>query len=170
MALGSTQPLTEMSTRDLSWGGKGGRCVGLTTLPPSCLKTWEPRHPGALSAFLGLYGTALPLLTLPCQGTPPMLHHLHIKVLLSSGGHASKAWEPSNKAMFFRISRSIEQKSMCILIETSVFWDVTLSGLVASYPHFGGTYCLHLQSIEMNFLFDLKMHLKSVISMPSCLL
>jgi hypothetical protein len=36
MALGSTQPLTEMRTRNLSWGGKGGRCVGLTTLPPSC--------------------------------------------------------------------------------------------------------------------------------------
>jgi hypothetical protein len=32
MALGSTQPLTEMSTN----GGKGGRCVGLTTLPTSC--------------------------------------------------------------------------------------------------------------------------------------
>ena len=37
MALGSTQPLAEMSTRSISWGGgKGGRCVRLTTLPPSC--------------------------------------------------------------------------------------------------------------------------------------
>ena len=27
--------LTEMSTRSISWG-KGGRCVKLTTLPPSC--------------------------------------------------------------------------------------------------------------------------------------
>jgi hypothetical protein len=35
MALGSTHPLTEMSTRSISWG-KGGRCVRLTTLPPSC--------------------------------------------------------------------------------------------------------------------------------------
>ena len=35
MALGSTQPLTEMSTRSISWG-KSGRCVRLTTLPPSC--------------------------------------------------------------------------------------------------------------------------------------
>jgi hypothetical protein len=34
MTLGSTQPLTEMSTRCISWG-KGGRCVRLT-LPPSC--------------------------------------------------------------------------------------------------------------------------------------
>jgi hypothetical protein len=30
----STQPLTEMGTRNISWGAKGGRCVGLTTLPP----------------------------------------------------------------------------------------------------------------------------------------
>jgi len=35
MALGSTQPLTEMSTRSIS-RGKGCRCVRLTTLPPSC--------------------------------------------------------------------------------------------------------------------------------------
>jgi hypothetical protein len=35
MALGSTQPLTEMSTRNLPGGRKGGRRVGLTTLPPS---------------------------------------------------------------------------------------------------------------------------------------
>ena len=35
MALGSTQPLTEMSTKCFP-GGKGGRCVRLTTLPPSC--------------------------------------------------------------------------------------------------------------------------------------
>jgi hypothetical protein len=32
---GSTQLPTEMSTRNISWG-KGGQCVGLTTLPPSC--------------------------------------------------------------------------------------------------------------------------------------
>ena len=45
MALGSTQPLTEMSTRNISWG-KGGRCVGLTTLTPSCadcLAVCEPQ-------------------------------------------------------------------------------------------------------------------------------
>ena len=35
-ALGSTQPLTEMSTRRISWGVKCGRCVRLTTLLPSC--------------------------------------------------------------------------------------------------------------------------------------
>jgi len=33
--------------------GKGGRCVGLTTLPPSCadcLEIWEPQPPGILRA------------------------------------------------------------------------------------------------------------------------
>jgi hypothetical protein len=45
MALGSAQPLTKMNTRNISWG-KGGRCVGPTTLPPSCadyLKIWNPQ-------------------------------------------------------------------------------------------------------------------------------
>jgi len=32
MALGSTQSLTEMSTRNISWGSRGGRCARLTTL------------------------------------------------------------------------------------------------------------------------------------------
>ena len=38
-------------------GGKGGRCVGLTTLPPSCadcLEIWEPRPTGTLRACPGL--------------------------------------------------------------------------------------------------------------------
>jgi hypothetical protein len=51
------QPLTEMSTRSISWGGKDGRCVGLTTLPPSCadcLQIWEPEPPGTLRVCTGL--------------------------------------------------------------------------------------------------------------------
>jgi hypothetical protein len=64
MALGSTQPRTEMSTRTFFPGGKGGQCVRLTTLPPSCavvmlsgnLNFLEPRVPlqscnGAALAF-----------------------------------------------------------------------------------------------------------------------
>jgi hypothetical protein len=57
VALGSTQPLTEMSTRSISWGGKGGRYVGLTILPPSCancLQIWETQPPATLRACPGL--------------------------------------------------------------------------------------------------------------------
>jgi len=36
IALGSTQPLTELSTRCISWRYTGGRCVRLTFLPPFC--------------------------------------------------------------------------------------------------------------------------------------
>ena len=68
MALGSTQPLTEMITRCISWG-KGGRCVRLTTLPPSCavvmkcenLNFLEPSGP-----LEACNGTALPLLIYVC--------------------------------------------------------------------------------------------------------
>ena len=38
-------------------GVKGGRCVGLTTLPPSCahcLEIWEPQPSGTLKACPGL--------------------------------------------------------------------------------------------------------------------
>ena len=63
MALGSIQPLIQMSTRSVSWG-KGGRCVRLTTLPPSCavvtksgnLNFLEPSGP-----VQACNGTALPL-------------------------------------------------------------------------------------------------------------
>ena len=51
MALGLTQPLTEMNTRNISWG------VGLTTLPTSCadcLEIWEPQPPGTLTACSGM--------------------------------------------------------------------------------------------------------------------
>jgi hypothetical protein len=57
MALGLTQPLTEMSTRNISLGNKGVRCVGLTTLPPSCadcLEMWKPQPAGTLRACRGL--------------------------------------------------------------------------------------------------------------------
>jgi len=38
-------------------GGKVGRCVGLTTLPPSCancLEIWDPQTPGTLWACPGI--------------------------------------------------------------------------------------------------------------------
>jgi hypothetical protein len=51
MALGLIQPLTEMRTRNISCEVKGGWCVGLTTLPPSCadcLEIWGQPQPQGL--------------------------------------------------------------------------------------------------------------------------
>jgi hypothetical protein len=41
MALVSTQSLTEMITTNYFLGCKGGLCMGLTTLPPSCADCLE---------------------------------------------------------------------------------------------------------------------------------
>jgi hypothetical protein len=63
MVLGSTQPLTEMSSRCISWG-KGGRCVRLTTLPPSCTVVMKSGNFNFLEPSGPLHacnGTALPL-------------------------------------------------------------------------------------------------------------
>jgi len=62
MALGSTQPLTEVSTRCISWD-KGGRCVRLT-LPPSCavvMKSGNLNFPEPSGPLQACNGTALPL-------------------------------------------------------------------------------------------------------------
>jgi hypothetical protein len=60
MALGSTQPLVKMSTRNIP-GGKGGRYVRLTSprLSAECHEIWEPKPPGTLWATPTCYGTAL---------------------------------------------------------------------------------------------------------------
>ena len=64
-ALGSTRPLTEMSARNISWGGKGGRCVGLTTLPPSgadCHEIWKPVTPKAFTLLFHCFFRSLVLI------------------------------------------------------------------------------------------------------------
>ena len=52
MAQGSTQPLTEMSTRSISWGVKAAD--KLTTILCVCNEIWEPELPGTLKACPGL--------------------------------------------------------------------------------------------------------------------
>jgi len=49
--------------------GKGGRYVGLTTLPPSCAachEIWEPQPPGILRACPVLYRVVLPFIQSIC--------------------------------------------------------------------------------------------------------
>jgi hypothetical protein len=63
-----TQPLTEMSTRNLL-GVKGYRCVGPTTSPLSQMifyKIWEPRRLTTIWAFTDCYRGIFTFLPLPC--------------------------------------------------------------------------------------------------------
>jgi hypothetical protein len=86
MALGSTQPLTELSTRSIFWG-KCGRGVRLTILPPSCavvkkcgnLNFLEPCGP-----LQACNGTALLLPLYPRFTNPATLLPLTYNYNLSS--------------------------------------------------------------------------------------
>jgi hypothetical protein len=64
MALGSTQPLTEMSTRNLS-GGKGRPARDVDYFTAICelvvMKMWEARRLTTVWAFMACYKIALPL-------------------------------------------------------------------------------------------------------------
>ena len=58
MALGLAQPLTNEYQEYFGGGGKSGRCVGLTTMPPTCadgLEIWEPEPLGTLRPLIGLF-------------------------------------------------------------------------------------------------------------------
>ena len=73
MALGSTQPLTEMSTRCISWRGKGSGCVRLTTFPPSCAVVMK-------SGNLNFLEPSRPLQA--CNGTAFAFYHMsHVKIV-----------------------------------------------------------------------------------------
>jgi hypothetical protein len=92
MALGSTLPLAEMSTRNISWGGKSGQCVGLTTLSrscPDCLKMWERELPGTLRACPGLLQGLLNLISCLCVNMCVILLIYFIKMLQYYKQHPS---------------------------------------------------------------------------------
>jgi hypothetical protein len=71
MALGSTQSLTEMSTRNISLGGKSGRSVGLT-LPHARADCHEILEPQGLSRDCCI-----------CSRTKPQSTDTHTKLRLS---------------------------------------------------------------------------------------
>lgn len=85
MALGLTQPPTEMSTRS----SKGGRCVGLTTFLSSCAKclyslgAWTSYNPKGLS---GLVRGELYLYRRLCH-QPSFHSRLYLEIVFKICGH-----------------------------------------------------------------------------------
>ena len=93
-AMGSSQPLAEISTKDLPWrvwaAGDWGsqRCHFLV---PTVWKFWEPQPPGALGAYLGLYrdsftfssGYSVARVTAtfysPCPSCGRLFRHKHLQ-------------------------------------------------------------------------------------------
>jgi hypothetical protein len=96
MALGSTQPLTEMSTRNLP-GGVGGQRVSLTTLPPS-LSRLSRENVGASTSHnpMGLHGLL----------QRQLLHTINMASLRRSKAHLFSYHSLLNKniSIVFRLS------------------------------------------------------------------
>ena len=85
MALQSTQPLTN-EYQEYFLRGKGGQCVGPTTLPPSwadCHAVWERSSPGSHTACPGLYRDCFIFLsTIQALITPQTTHKSHCCTVL----------------------------------------------------------------------------------------
>ena len=130
MALGLTQPLTEMSTRN-KLGSKGGRCVGLTILPSSvaeCLEIWKPQTPGILRACNGIVFIEVTVCVVhyKCPKMPP----------------------PTSVHFATRVRRSrVVESSWNVMTHGDVLvgkWRGKLANWVGSqYPsHYLGTWCI----------------------------
>jgi len=79
MAMGLTHPLTEMSTRNISWG-KGGRCVVLTNLIPSYNKS--QRDALLLKFILAKNSTCFGQIYCPSSGVSKLYTQQEVYVML----------------------------------------------------------------------------------------
>jgi hypothetical protein len=62
MPLGSTQILTAVTTRNISWVGRRGR--GVKAAGADCLENWEPQTPGTFRICTGI--------AVPCEIVNPL--------------------------------------------------------------------------------------------------
>jgi len=103
MALGSVDSSSNRNEYQESFlGGKGGQCVGLTTLPPSCadcFEIWEPQPSGTLRACPGLCRDCLTI-NLCLYETywlcscvmREMLDIVEVMVIICKTGHLQRMW------------------------------------------------------------------------------
>ena len=78
MALGSTQPLTEISTRNISWGYRRPvrRSAKLKIILSHFHVTWEPQIPGNLPAPRACNKIALSYSKNQRDATKPQMHFI----------------------------------------------------------------------------------------------
>jgi len=72
-----------MSRRNIFLRSKGGWCIGLTALPPSCAycEIWEPKPLGTLRSCPGMYRDCFTFNLLPEQLPNEQSKYYQIKVL-----------------------------------------------------------------------------------------
>jgi hypothetical protein len=129
-------------------GGKGGRSVGMTTLPPSCAdchEIWEPQPPGTLGACAGLYRDCI---TLPCD-----YHKL-----------TATGWNPLVTLLPHRnhLISDNRQVTEMISVRACKLWIVSAKSH-SSCPHTSlqkerdaiSSICSHSSSIPGDFMWDL---------------
>jgi hypothetical protein len=117
MTLGSTQPLVEMSTRNIP-GGKGGGCVGLTTSPPSraeCHEIWESKPPGTLWATPGLLRDSFTF-TLTLEQKTCIAHKVRVYLNLSSRIDHSIYSKHGSIIRYSDIQHVVNLLHVCILL------------------------------------------------------
>jgi hypothetical protein len=111
MALGSNQPLTEMSTRNLP-GGKGRpvcKADGLTVISePTVQKMWEPQTLITLQASVACYKDSFTFFSFlhACHKIVPLANPLNMKIKLfyvhTSTEHS--LCSPSEQDIFLKLS------------------------------------------------------------------
>jgi hypothetical protein len=129
-------------------GGKGSRCVGVTTLPPSCAdchEIWKPQAPGNLRVCAGLYSDCI---TLPCDYHKP----------------SATGWNPLVPLLPHRnhLISDNRQVTEMILVRACKLWMVSAKSR-SSCPHTslrkerGAIYstCSHSGLIPGDFMWDL---------------
>jgi len=121
--LGSTQPLTEMSTRSISWG-KGGRCLRLTTY----------HHPVPISRNLGTFTFRNPLsLSGPVMGLICLLfsdviiiHTIQRQLYMNDFEYGALVeWLTVYNLTYSEQDLSQELWRWCIVIDVTGVWDIS---------------------------------------------
>jgi hypothetical protein len=140
MALGPTQPLVKMSTRNIS-GGKGSRCLRLMTSPPlhaECHGLWEPKPPEPSGPHRACYRIPLPLpFTLPlivCQAICGILilfiHIFKLSFNLIPPSHSCSCWTKESSLYWKAVTAAVHFAVQgCLILHSFFLCDFAVTWL-----------------------------------------